>query len=99
MEKMTPTTPTTPGRPSKPAKPPAPKYHYKLVTVPGSQAAGKMENALREQLEGFSLSLFSISHGGGTYHVMGDSGTGPLDDVRLKKARAVAAGIKDAWAM
>jgi hypothetical protein len=78
-------------------KPPPPKYHYKLTSVDSSQAAGRMENALRGRLEGLGLSLFSISQGSAPYHIMGDSGASPMDDVDLKKARAVAAEIKQAW--
>ena len=85
----------------KPLKPPPPKYHYKLTTVSGSNAAGRMENALRGRLEGLGLglSLFSICHGGMPYDVMGDSGPIPADENTLKKARAVAAEIKEVWAI
>jgi len=77
-------------------KPPVPKYHYKLVTVSGSQEAGRMETALRKRLPGFGLSFFAICHPGGGCDVMGDSGGSPLKNAALRKARAVAAEIKQA---
>ncbi len=77
-------------------KPPVPRYHYKLVTVPGSQEAGRMEAALRERLEGSGLSFFAICHQSGSCDVMGDSGVSPLKDAALRNARAVAAEIKRA---
>lgn len=80
-------------------KPPPPKYHYRLATVSGPQAAYRMERALRDRLAGFGLSLFSVSRGGEDYHVTGDSGASPLDDDILKKARAVAAKIKETWSV
>ena len=75
-------------------KPPIPRYHYKLVTVSGSQAAGRMETALRERLSGSGLSFFAICHQSGGCDVMGDSGVSPLEDAALRNARAVAAEIK-----
>lgn len=77
-------------------KPPVPRYHYKLVTVSGSQEAGQMETALRERLEGSGLSFFAICHQNGGCDVMGDSGMSPLKDAALRNARAVAAKIKKA---
>jgi len=74
-------------------KPPIPRYRYKLVTVSGSQAACRMENALRERLTGLTLSYFAIGHESGSYDVMGDSGTSALGDDDLRDARAVAARI------
>jgi hypothetical protein len=85
-----------PAKPSivKKVKPPIPRYRYKLVTVAGSQAANRMENSLREKLNGLTLSYFAIGHESGSYDVMGDSGTSPLCDSDLRNARAVAAQIK-----
>ena len=77
-------------------KPPAPRYHYKLVTVSSSQDASRMETALRERLRGAGLSFFAICHQSGGCDVMGDSGSSPLDNAALRKARAVAAEIKKA---
>ena len=74
-------------------KPPIPRYHYKLATASGSQAASRMETALREQLSGLGLSFFSIGHENGSYDVMGDSGANALKDGDLRNARAVAAKI------
>jgi hypothetical protein len=83
--------------PMRKVKPPVPKYRYKLVTVTGSQAAGRMETALRERLSGrFGVSLFSICHVNGACDVMGDSGERPLDDANLRDMRAVVAEIKQA---
>jgi hypothetical protein len=81
---------------AKKVKPPVPKYHYKLVTVEGSQQAHVMQKALREQVEYLGLSLFAIGHESGIYDVMGDSGASPLEDSVLRKARAIAAQIKKA---
>ena len=77
-------------------KPPVPKYYYTLATVNDSHAACQMENLLRERLAGFGLSFFTIGHPNGSRDVMGDSGTTPLADDGLSKARAVAAAIKEA---
>jgi hypothetical protein len=77
-------------------KPPVPKYHYKLVTVSGSQEAGRMETALRKRLPRSGLSFFAICHPNGDCDVMGDSGGSPLEDAALRKARAVAAEIRKA---
>ena len=77
-------------------KPPIPKYHYKLVTVPGSLEAGRMETALRERLGGARLTFFTICHQTGGCDVMGDSGRSPLDSAALRNTRAVAAEIKKA---
>jgi hypothetical protein len=77
-------------------KPPVPRYHYKLVTVSGSQEAGRMETALRERLRGSGLSFFAICHQSGGCDVMGDSGESPLEDAALRNARAVAAEIRKA---
>ena len=74
-------------------KPPTPLFHYRLATVSGPQAAIRMENALRERLTGLRLSYFAIGHEGGSYDVMGDSGTSPLADDDLRAAQAVAAQI------
>jgi len=79
--------------PVKAIKPPIPKYHYKLATVSGSQAACRMETALREQLSGLGLSFFAIGYESGSYDVMGDSGAIALDDAGLSNARTVAAQI------
>jgi hypothetical protein len=79
--------------PIKTIKPPIPRYHYKLASVSGSQAACRMESALRERLSGLGLSFFAIGHEGGIYDVMGDSGANALDDGGLRDARAVAAQI------
>ena len=76
-------------------KPPVPRYHYKLVTVSGSQEAGRMEKALRER-GGSGLSFFAICHQSGGCDVMGDSGVSPLGGAALRNARAVAAEIKKA---
>jgi hypothetical protein len=75
-------------------KPPIPRYHYKLVTVSGSQEAGRVETALRKRLGGSGLSFFAICHQSGGCDVMGDSGASPLEDAALRNARAVAAEIK-----
>lgn len=80
-------------QPIKKIKPPIPRYHYKLATVSGSQAACRMEKALRERLSGLGLSFFAIGHEGGSYDVMGDSGAIALDDGDLRDARAVVAQI------
>jgi len=79
--------------PIKKVKPPVPKYHYKLASVSGSQAACRMEKALREQLTGLGLSFFAIGHEGGSYDVMGDSGANALAESDLRDARAAAAKI------
>lgn len=84
-------------RPTKPVKLPPPRYHYKLITVEGSPAACRMESALREQLTGVRLSFFSTCRRDcATYQVMGDSGASPLDEDSLKRARLLAAEIKEA---
>lgn len=80
--------------PVKKIKPPVPRYHYKLATVSGSQAASRMEDALRDRLSELSLSYFAIGHEGGSYDVMGDSGAKALEDGDLANARAVAAQFK-----
>jgi hypothetical protein len=77
-------------------KPPVPRYHYKLVTVSGSQEAGRMETALRERLRDSGLRFFAICHQSGGCDVMGDSGGSPLEDAALRNARAVAAKIRKA---
>ena len=78
-------------------KPPVPKFHYKLVTVTGSQAAGRMETALQERLAGrFGVSLFSICHANGACDVMGDSGKAALAREHLKEVRAIATQIRQA---
>lgn len=76
------------------AKPPIPRYHYKLVTVSGSQDIGRVETALRKRLGASGLSFFAIIHQSGGCDVMGDSGVSPLQDAALRNARAVAAEIK-----
>jgi hypothetical protein len=82
--------------PMRKPKPPAPKYHYKLATVAGSQQARLMEDALRGPLSGLGLSYFAIGHEDGSYDVMGDSGSSALADGDLRSARAVAAKIHKA---
>ena len=82
--------------PVRKVKPPVPRYHYSLATVSGSQQANRMEKTLREQLSGLGLSFFAVGHEGGTYDVMGDSGSAALGDDALRDARAVAARIKKA---
>lgn len=78
------------------AKPPTPRYHYKLATVSGSQAASRMENALRKRLTEISMTYFAIGHEGGSYDVMGDSGGHALAVDSLQNALAVAAQIGEA---
>lgn len=85
-----------PKPPMRKVKPPVPKYHYNLATVSGSQQAGLMEKVLRERLGGLGLSFFAIGREGGTYDVMGDSGSNALEDSALRDVRAVAAQIKKA---
>lgn len=76
-------------------KPPVPKYRYKLATVDGSPAAGRMESLLRKRLDGLGLSFFAICHPNGSCDVMGDSGTTEMAEAALRSARAVAAAIKE----
>jgi hypothetical protein len=82
--------------PIRKTKPPTPRYHYKLATVSGSQQACLMEKALWERLSRLRLSYFTIGHEGGSYDVMGDSGSIALADGDLLDARAVAAQINNA---
>jgi hypothetical protein len=77
-------------------KPPIPKYRYKFVTVIGSHQASRVEDQLRERLNGLGLSFFSICHENGHCDVMGDSGTTPLAHDDLRDARGVAAAIQEA---
>jgi hypothetical protein len=80
-------------RPIKNIKPPTPRYHYKLATVSGSQAASRMENALRQRLNEAGLTYFAIGHESGSYDFMGDSGSNALGAENLRNAIAVAAQI------
>lgn len=82
--------------PMRVAKPPIPRFQYKLVTVAGSQAASRMEKALRERLSEIGLTYFAIGHENGSYDVMGDSGLNALADNHLLNAKAVAAKISKA---
>ncbi len=85
------------GRPPvKAIKPPVPKYHYKLATVKGSKEASRMETALRNRLSEEGMSFFAIGHEGGSYDVMGDSGSNPLDDANLLNVQALATRLSKA---
>jgi hypothetical protein len=59
--------------------------------VSDSQQAHLTEKALWERLGRLRLSYFTIGREGGSYDVMGDSGTSALNEGDLQDARAAAA--------
>jgi len=78
----------------RPDKPVVPQYQYKIASVEDSWQADGVEREMRRSFGAAGITFLSIGRGGDKREVMMDSGTVPLADEQVSRARTAAAAAK-----
>ena len=83
-----------PNHSKRPEKPVVPQYQYKIASVEDSWQADGVEREMRRSFGTAGITFLSIGRGGARREVMMDSGTVPLADEQVSRARMAAAAAK-----